>query len=69
MWNPIRSLLTFYVKHSKRFEKQLWEYYEDENGPGYRCPMCGHIANEPWKICENCFYPLPIVGNDRKITQ
>ena len=30
MWNPIRSLLTFYVKHSKRFEKQLWEYYEDE---------------------------------------
>lgn len=64
--NPISWLLTQYVKRSKRFEGQKWEYYEDENGPGYKCPMCGNIANEPWKICENCFYPLPFFGNDKK---
>lgn len=64
--NPIRWLLTQYVKRSKRFEGQKWEYYEDENGPGYKCPVCGNIANEPWKICENCFYPLPLFGNGKR---
>lgn len=64
--NPISWLLTQYVKRSKRFEGQKWEYYEDENGPGYKCPVCGNIANEPWKICENCFYPLPFFCNGKK---
>lgn len=65
MWNPIRSLLSYYVNHSRRFKTQLWLDYEDEAGKGYQCPVCHHVACEPWKICENCFYPLPIVGGSK----
>lgn len=65
MWNPIRSMLTFYVNHSKRFRQPLWVDYEDESGKGYQCPACHNVAAEPWKICERCFYPLPIVGGSK----
>lgn len=65
MSNPLEWLLMQYVKRSKRFEGQLWEHYEDDVGVGYKCPACGNVATEPWKICENCFYPLPFIGRKK----
>ena len=68
MIHPIQRLLTWYVKHSKRFDKPTYEIYEDEQGIAYRCPVCHHLHLEPYKICEQCFYPLPFVGASKPRT-
>ena len=65
MTNPLSWLLMQYVKRSHKFDRPLYEEYVDEAGIGYRCPVCHHVAVEPWKICENCFYPLPIIGGSK----
>lgn len=57
----IKKLLTRWVQKSSRFD-HTWEEYVDEVGLGYKCRACGHIAVEPFKICEECFYPLPFFG-------
>lgn len=61
-YNPIYWLLDRYVKKSKRFKEAVYEKIEDDQGVVYRCPACKKISPEPWKICENCMYPLPIIG-------
>ena len=65
MKNPLSWLLMQYVKRSKRFEGILYVEYHDEAGIGYQCPVCQNVATEPWKICEKCFYPLPLIGGSK----
>lgn len=61
MVNPFKWVLLFYVRHSRRFKSCVYEMCED----GCRCPVCGFTAPEPWKICEHCFYPLPLIGGSK----
>lgn len=62
----IEKIMVWYVKHSKRFQGQLWQPYEDDSGKGFICPRCGEPVDESWKICEECFYPLPFNGSTKK---
>lgn len=62
MINPLRKLLTYYVEHSSRFDRNKFECYVDEVGEAYKCPACGELHNERPLICERCFYPIPFFG-------
>lgn len=59
----MERILKFYVTHSKRFDACNYDIVGNDDGTsGYRCRICGYVSSEPWKICESCFYPLPLVG-------
>lgn len=64
-YNPFFWLIDIYVKRSKKFDKPSYVLTVDGDQQYYCCPVCGWKAGEPWKICEKCFYPLPIIGGSK----
>lgn len=63
--NPFYLLLSVYVRRSKRFREPCYGVTVDGEEQYYCCPVCGWKSGEPWKICEKCMYPLPIIGGSK----